>query len=255
MLTVDSNLCRSTNCYSHELLEYATIQGMDVVLTIVIGVLLLAISALGWRRGLDSGLLALIGTLLGAALVDLWYSTLGNWFRGWFPEHSDMPVWIVASVVFLLVSLIVGYGSSLLLFKQPVAIFVGYGSVRPLPNQPDEDDFPEPDIRDRVMGGLLGLLNGALIVSYLLRYTTVILNDERFNIIIQTSLVARLLLQWLPWFMLTVVLVVSVAVLLRLIIRFVYTRRANPADAISGSQSETEQDQAVLRKISQRLPE
>ncbi len=230
---------------------------MDVVLTIVIGVLLLAISVLGWRRGLDSGLLALLGTLLGAALVDLWYSTLGNWFRGWLPEHANMPAWIVASVVFLFVSLIVGYGSSLLLFKQPVAIFVGYGSVRPLPNQPDEDDFPELDIRDRVMGGLLGLLNGALIVSYLLRYTIVVLNDERFTIIIQTSLVARLLLQWLPWFMLTVVLVVSVAVMLRLLIRFVYAtaRRANRTDSISGSQSDMEQDQALLQKISQRLPE
>jgi MFS family permease len=184
-----------------------------MALTIGIGVILLVLGIVGWRRGLPKGLLTLIGILIGAALVDLWYEPLTRWLVILLKE--DRPViwtWAIISLVFLGVVLIVGYGSGMLLPRQRI----------PEEEQPHgqwqgqgQKQKQGRGIGDSIMGALVGMLSGAMIVSYLLRYATTILDNEELETVIHGSPPAAILQAWLPWFVLAIVATLSLAVMLR----------------------------------------
>jgi hypothetical protein len=99
-------------------------------------------------------------------------------------------------LVFLFLALVVGYGSGLLLPKQKSPA--------------------KPKLQDQVLGGLLGVINGGLLVGYLLHYAD-LLRDAAFSRAVQTALPSRLIYAWLPWYLLAVVTLASIWILLQLI--------------------------------------
>jgi hypothetical protein len=166
-----------------------------MVLTILSGVTLGLLGLFGLFRGVRRGLIAVAGTLLGAVLIDLWQARWSGWLRA----NLEQPAWItflVTGAIFLLVALLVGYGGSLLL-------------PRPDPKA------KKPGISDGPLGALLGVLNGALIVSYLLRYANENWPQGEAATLIAESIITRTLDSWLPWFVLAMVVSTTLFVLLR----------------------------------------
>src|SRR5262245_24174463 len=165
---------------------------MALVIPIVALLVLVVFGLVGYWRDTRRGVLALAGTLLGAILVgfwgDLWGQDLAKRFVGGDPRTLTF---IVNCALFLFAVLLVGYGGGLLLRR---------GKERP--------SFPQ-----RLVGTLLGLLNGALIVGYVLRFAT-IKHPAAAETLLNT-LVARVFHDGLPLLFLAVALLIAALVLVR----------------------------------------
>lgn len=171
---------------------------MEITLTIIVPLVMVGLGIWGYNRGITRGMLTLVGTLLSAATVDLWYVAWGKGLREWLrPENAALPTWVAASLVFLFFALVGGYGSGLLLPKQKSPAKL--------------------KLQDQVLGGLLGVVNSALLVGYLLHYAD-LLRDAAFSRAVQVALPSRLLYAWLPWYLLAVVTLASIWILLQLIL-------------------------------------
>lgn len=228
-----------------------------MTLTIVLAVVVALFGLAGLFRGVRRGVVALAGTLLGAVLVDLWSGPVATWLRETIrPERPALPTFLLVAALFLATALLVGYGGSVLMPR------------------PDPQAKKPLGIVDFTLGGLLGALNGAMIVSYLLRYADEIWADGSVGELVATSPVAFVLDRWLPWFVMALVGTTAIFVLLRLFAATVRGRAAAtkpkpaaPAAApaappgqaqppASGGQpappkSVSEQDKRVLDKINQ----
>ncbi|MCX7789919.1 MAG: CvpA family protein [Chloroflexaceae bacterium] len=179
-------------------------------LTITLGVGIGALGLIGLARGTRAGLVAIAGTLLAAVLIDLWNQRLGAWIRETLrPELPALPTFLLVASVFLLTVVIIGYGGSALLPRAPA-------------------QSRSRQALDRVVGGLLGALNGALIASYLLRYADAAWVNDAVDDLVATSPPARVLLLWLPWFMLALVITTGVIVVIRGVAGFARARRPTP---------------------------
>jgi hypothetical protein len=193
------------------------------------------------------GLLTLVGTLLGATLVELWFAPatgregLEQQFR---PETLDAPALLTVIAVFLAVAVIVGYGSGLLL------------------RQPKEKSAQKLTVRNRIVGSLVGVLNGALIASYLLHYAVALSPD--FAAALSGSSPLRVLYAWLPWYILAVVLVAGVWIVAKALMRVAQlasrasaAERAEMAEGTASSsvaaRGHADRLQSVSDKIDNRL--
>lgn len=165
-----------------------------MVLTILSVATLGLLGLFGLVRGVRRGLIAVAGTLLGAVLIDLWQVRWSDWLR----TQMEQPAWatfLLTAAIFLLVALLVGYGGSLLLPRDPKA--------------------KGPGLLDRLLGAFVGALNGALIISYLLRYARQNWPGGQAEDLIAGSLVAGVLDAWLAWFILAMVATTMIFVTLR----------------------------------------
>lgn len=185
-----------------------------MALTITIAVVMLLFAGIGFARGTRRGIVTLVGTLFGAVLVDLWQNRWAEWLRT--ERGVEQPAFwafLITAIVFVLAALVIGYGSSMLLRKDPKA--------------------PPLTAGDRLLGGLVGALNAALIVSYLLRYAEEAWTDGTATAVIAASPVAAILAAWLAWFVLALVVTTGVFVLLRvtLTVGKALTTRPAPAPA------------------------
>lgn len=170
-----------------------------MTLTIMLAGVIALFGLVGLLRGVRRGVVALGGTLLGAVLVDLWREPLATWLREAVgPERPALPTFLLVGSLFMLTALVVGYGGSVLLPR------------------PEPQARKIPRVLDLLIGGLLGALNGALLVSYLLRYAEQIWRDDTISVMKAGSPVALLLDQWLPWFVIAMVGTTTLFVLLRL---------------------------------------
>lgn len=212
-----------------------------MVLTIVIIIFLILPGLVGMFRDIRAGFLTMIGTLVAAALVDLWHKAWAEKLNDWLKDSSPSTwTWVVTTLIFLLVALIVGYGSSTFL-KPPL-------------------DFERRLLKERLSAALLGLLNGALIVSYLIRYARDTIQDEDVQAMLEMTFLARMLYEWLPWFVLVIVFVVLLNIVwrvIRLAMRASQQSRkrqqAGDATSVAGAKSQGEQFQAISNKIDQRI--
>lgn len=152
---------------------------MELAITIGIGLTLFLLGLWGIWRGVRAGLVTLVGTILAAEFVHLWQEPMAEalWEWGW---DSPVHTYSGAMFAFLTIVLVVGYGSEMLL----------------------EPRMSETSLFERFVGGLLGLLNGALIVGYSLHHTVELLQDEILSETILRTMPSRLLYDWLPWFLL-----------------------------------------------------
>lgn len=124
---------------------------MSLALTIALAVAILTPALVGLWRDARRGVLALAGTLLGDTLAAFWAAPWG--------EAMSRAVGGEAAVNQLFISLALLLVSSLL---------IGYGAGDLLPPAPAKQTMPR-----RLLGALLGLLNGVLLAGYALRYATI----------------------------------------------------------------------------------
>jgi hypothetical protein len=177
-----------------------------MALQIALGAAALLTALLGYvglRRDLRRGVMALAGTLLGATLVGFWGDSWGQWLAERFGSSPQRMTFVAGSLGFVLTVLIIGYGGGLLLGPRERA------------------PFPR-----RVAAALLGILNGALITAYLLRFGA--LADGGFGEEVQAWTPARVLHDGLPLLFLGVAGVAAALVLVRGLIVFANRDRLPP---------------------------
>jgi len=180
-------------------------QIMALAFTIVIALVLVVLSLVGYIRDLRRGLLALIGTLAGAILVSFWAAPWGQALAGRFGGADPQGLIFIMSCALLLWSaLAVGYGGGMLLGRAK----------------------DRPPFQQRLVGALLGALNGVLIVSFLLRFA--VTSQPSFTAMIESSALAKILFDGLPLLFLGLTVAITLAVLVRGVMLFA-TRRATPA--------------------------
>jgi uncharacterized membrane protein required for colicin V production len=171
---------------------------MTILIIILMIVAFLVLTVAGGLRGVRASLLAMIGTFLGVLLVDLWQEPWGEWVRAQLrPENPTFYTWLLSTSVFFLVVLVTGLGSSVLLPEpKPVA-------------------KAQRNMRERLAGGGIGLLNGALVSSYLLYFAESGMSDEDFQRLMSSLPGLNVLHAWLPWFILALVVTTTIFIVLR----------------------------------------
>lgn len=179
---------------------------MALAFTIVIALVLVVLGLVGYIRDLRRGLLALIGTLAGVSLVSFWAAPWGLALAGSFVGGDPQRMIFIASCALLLWSaLMVGYGGGMLLGRAK----------------------DRPSFQQRLAGALLGVLNGVLIVAFLLRFA--ITSQPSLAEVIQASQPAKILFGSLPLLFLGLAVAVTLAVLVRGVVLLATRRAAPPA--------------------------
>jgi hypothetical protein len=177
---------------------------MALAFTIIIVLVLAVLGLVGYIRDSRRGLVALIGTLVGALLVDFWAAQWGQGLAGRFVGADPQRMTFIVSCVLLL------WG----------ALIVGYGSGMQLARAKEHPSFPQ-----RLAAALLGVLNGVLIVAFLLRFA--VASQPAFAATVQASPLARILYDGLPLLFLGAAAISTLVILTRGIVRFA-ARRAAP---------------------------
>jgi uncharacterized membrane protein required for colicin V production len=221
--------------------------------TILLAAVVVTLGVVGLFRGVRRGVVALAGTLLGAVLVDLWRAPLAAGLEETIrPERPALPTFLLVAAVFVLTALVVGYGGSVMLPRQEPQLRPRSGLINPL------------------LGAMLGAVNGALIVSYLLRYAEQIWNDNTVLALVAGSQPAQILVSWLPWFVMALVSTTAVFVLMRLTLAMMRGRAATgpkpavppiirpipggpPAGAAAPPRPSAEADKRLLDEISKSV--
>lgn len=171
------------------------------MLLIVILLLIALAGFWGLWRGIQRGFLTMLAILFAALLVDLWGNTWTLQLRERFQvEDVSSLEWLTTITAFSMVTLILGYGSGLLL---------------PRPKTPKRMSFNE-----RLIGGLLGVLNGMLMTAFVLRYG-IALRPPAFAATVRSEIILSLLHAWLPWYILVSALMLHLLIIYRAIMRIV----------------------------------
>ena len=201
---------------------------MPLAFTIVIALVLVMLGLVGYIRDLRRGLLALIGTLAGASLVSFWAAPWGQALSGSaVGGDPQRMIFIMSCALLLWSSLIVGYGGGMLLSRAK----------------------DRPTFQQRLVGALLGALNGVLIVAFLLRFA--ITSQPTLAVMIQSSPLAKLLFDGLPFLFLGVAIAVTLGVLVRGIVLFA-TRRPLPAAPAAPAPATSTSTSAPTQRIGER---
>ena len=162
---------------------------MALALTIVIGLVLALLGFVGYVRDLRRGMLALLGTLVGAILVNFWGDQWGAGLASRFVNPDVQRItFYVNYAVFLWCALVVGYGGGVLLSR-----------------------VKERSLQQRLVGALLGLVNGVLIVGFLLRFATA--KQPSLAPLIQANPVAKIVHDGLPLLFLALAAITTLLVL------------------------------------------
>jgi hypothetical protein len=183
---------------------------MPLALTIFIALVVVVLGAIGYARDLLRSLLALLGTLFGALLVEFWGAQWGAALASRLGTTPQLRGFIVSCLIFLWGALSVGYGGGVLL---------GRSKNRPL-------------VPQRLASALLGLLNGVLIVGFLLRYAFA--QQPGFAALVTADAVAAAIYSGLPLLFLGLALAVTLLVVARGLVGLV-GRRAAPAPSSAGA--------------------
>lgn len=185
---------------------------MSILVTILVALAFLVLGLVGMLRGVRASLLAIVGTFLGVLLVDLWQEPWGEWVRAQLrPENPAFITWALTTGIFLLVVLIASLGSSVLLPTAPNGVKA------------------KNNLRERLAGGAIGLLNGALVSGYLLRFAQRGIASDDFTALLASLPLLGILVAWLPWFILALIVANGLLILVRGAIRFSRASAANRA--------------------------
>jgi uncharacterized membrane protein required for colicin V production len=151
---------------------------MWLVISIFIGVAVVLLAGLGAVRGLQRGILALMATLLGVVLADLWATNLSPGLVTNLEFERSEATGLISSTLLLCTSLLIGYGGGILLVPAPKRMSAAM----------------------RAAGATLGLLNAIVLFGFLLKYATS--GSPDFRDAISNSPLATILLEGLPAFVL-----------------------------------------------------
>jgi hypothetical protein len=215
---------------------------MALALTIFIALVIVVLGVIGYVRDPRRSLLALLGTLFGALLVEFWGAQWGAALSARFSGDPQRATFIVNCLVFLWGALIVGYGG---------AVLLGRSKERPA-------------VPQRLASALLGALNGVLIVGFLLRYAAI--QQPGFAALVQADPVARVIHAGMPLLFLGLAAAVTLLVIVRGIVRL-FSRRPGPPppptsapsqpspSGASGGPGQRVDDSSVLNKINHTFRE
>ncbi|MBN1484109.1 MAG: zinc ribbon domain-containing protein [Chloroflexia bacterium] len=157
----------------------------------------LAFAAIGLWRGFRREILVTLagivpGVMLGSLWGDAWASDLASRMQG--QVDTFQGVFRLGSLVYIL--LLIGYGSGFFLPRRQAAPFL-----------------------QRLLGGLVGLLNGLLAEAFAFQYIQRYFLGNEADSTLQNALISSLLLKGLPWMFLGVVVIVSWAVVIIALVR------------------------------------
>ena len=202
---------------------------MAFAFTIVIVLVLAVLGLVGYIRDSRRGLVALIGTLAGALLVDFWAAqwgqALASRFVGADPQRSTF---IVSCVLMLWGALIVGYGGGMQLARAK-----------------ERRPFPQ-----RLAAALLGVLNGVLIVAFLLRFA--VASQPAFAATVQALPLARILYDGLPLLFLGAAAISTLVVLTRGIVLLAGRRAAPVASSTPAATAPAVSSSTPTQRINDR---
>ncbi len=173
-------------------------QALDLLMALVLAMFV----PIGLWRGALREWIALAGILFGSALAAEWAGPWGGDLARQLALERRIADFTVASLFFLLVTLVVGYGAGVALPYRP--------------------DLSWPN---RLLGAVLGLGNGALILSGALRIMQRHLFDNAPDSPLLTSGLANFLVQYVGWAQLALLAVLAGGVLAGLVRRW----RGRPA--------------------------
>lgn len=178
---------------------------MALSIVIVAGLVVAGLGLVGYLRDIRRGVLALVGTLLGALLVDFWAEAWGQGLAGRLGGGNPQTLTLLIScTIFVLTALLVGYGGGGLLGPARERMTLGR----------------------RAASVMLGVLNGVLIVGYVLRFLTAANQD--FAAQVKGDIVARTLHEGPPILFLVAAVAVASAVLVRGLFTLIGGRRPQP---------------------------
>ncbi len=189
-------------------------------------IILILFTIVGLRRGAWPSGFALVGTLIGAVLVDLWRDGVIN-LLGRAGLANGWPLFVSLSGL-LVLAMIIGYG---------IDMIIEFGL----------EDAAEWS--HRLIGAAFGVINAALVITYLVRYAGVAWPEATNADRLATTVVTPLVIAWLPWGMLALTLLGGVILVVRMLHLF-RTERALYADA---PRSPKEADLRVLEQINRAI--
>jgi hypothetical protein len=175
---------------------------MALTLTIAVAVAILVPALVGYWRDPRRGVLSLAGTLLGATLAQFWAARWGAELAG-SGVDAGAATFVLSCTLLVASALLIGYGSGVLLPPAPARA--------PLPR--------------RLLGVLLGLLNGGLLAGYTLRYAAAA--SPGFAEELLTIPLAEAVHNGLPLFFLGLAVVLAAMIITRRAVQLM--RRPRPA--------------------------
>jgi Colicin V production protein len=214
---------------------------MALAMTIVVALVLLLLTLVGAGRDLQRGALALGGSLLGVVLGELWGARLGAAVVDRMRVSPPGAVFLVQALLLLGSSLVLGYGSGTLLSPHARAL----------------------TWRRRVVGGLMGLLNGVVLVGFLLQYGAA--TNAGLTALVGQSALAGMIHAGLPALFMLGSAGAGVLVIGKLAVGTLRARQAPPpsysraaapeADPLSPSYERRLNQRRALDKVSDKLNE
>ncbi|MCX7860070.1 MAG: CvpA family protein [Chloroflexus sp.] len=197
-----------------------------MMLDVGAAVILVLFTVIGLRRGAWPSGFALMGTLIGAVLVDLWRDGVIN-VLGRLGLAAGWPLFLALSGLLILAT-IIGYG---------IDMIIELGLE-------DAEEWSH-----RLTGAAIGVINAALMITYLARYAVVAWSEAAMNERLAMALLTPLVIAWLPWGVLALTLLGGFILVLRIVHLF-RTERQLYADV---PRSPREADLRVLEQINRAI--
>ncbi|PDV99095.1 CvpA family protein [Candidatus Chloroploca asiatica] len=207
-----------------------------MALSITVLVLLALTGIIGGLQGIRRTMPTLVGTLLAAIVFDLWHVQLGEWFSATFQAtQTEWPLFLLITLGFLTITGVIGYGGSNLL-------------------RPRRTRVQSVSLFSRLFGVVLGVVNGGLLLGYLLRYAEQIWGASATQLIADAA-PADFLVRGLPWFVLGLVASTILFILVQLIrngLEHQAARKTSVAEAPSLSEADRRLSEKIERTIGKR---
>lgn len=151
-------------------------------LDILLVLLILLFSPIGYMRGPVKELFVTLGVVFGALLVTFWAVPWGSDLNNYVDLGDDSSAFIVAMAFLVITAFVGGYGLGTALASTPFT----FGG--------------------RILGGVIAALNGALLVSFTLQYVRLYLLSDENEQSLQQSYAVQFLLDQVGWLLLAAAL-------------------------------------------------
>lgn len=132
--------------------------------------------AVGFASGLIQALGSLIGVVFGAWLAGIWYQPVGEFIAPWLANRRGIALVVAFSLVYLLVTKVVGVGVWLVTKVFHLLKFIPFFGTF-----------------NRLLGGLLGLVEGVLATGLVLQVASKVVPSVATPMVAQSTVAGWLL--------------------------------------------------------------
>jgi uncharacterized membrane protein required for colicin V production len=168
----------------------------EVILLTLIGIFVTIFGWLGFTREVKRGAIAIAGTLVGVIMAEFWAASWAQGISG--SEEGSATLTAILSIFILLgTTILIGYGSGSIIAPRT--------------------GFEKHNFGYRVFATLIGMFNGFLVLSYVLRYLHE--GSEAVRTFLAPTISGAVLIDGLRWVFLIVLVPISFVVLARTLLR------------------------------------